>query len=111
MWEPARQCTLISKFVITKHNLPLATPPPPPTSPHFQSHTLLWLVSSPIVSPLNLMEESLFRKYCMRACQAGFGNIFTYFLDIWSMRDLLPFAASLTTGLLPLNFVFARYKC
>ena len=44
----------------------------------------------------------------MRAREAGFGKIFNYFLDIWSMPDFLPFAASLTIGLLPLNFVLAR---
>ena len=40
----------------------------------------------------------------MRAREAGFGNI-CLFLDIWSMPDFLPLAASLMIGLLPLNFV------
>ena len=99
------KCTLIPKFVITKHNLPVVTTPPP--SQHFQSGTLLWLVSSLIVSQLYLLEESLLRKYCMRAREAGFGNV-CLFLDIWFMPDFLPLAASLMIGLLPLNFVSAR---
>ena len=41
----------------------------------------------------------------MRAREAGFGKILNYFLHIWSMPDFLPFAASLTKDLLPLNFV------
>ena len=166
------KCTLIPKFLITQHNLPVVTTSPP--SQHFQSGTLLWLVSSPIVSQLYLLEESLLRKYCVRAREAGFGNILNYFLarvrlgifrnknvfrnifrlfccweqnsqngiqvfrnenssqtnaylhhsnysysglipneralrhTLWSMPDFLPFAASLTIGLLPLNFEFAR---